>query len=132
MELPKGSVPVPELGEQAYFHMTINVVCEIEEHMLAPEDFESDGPGWQRFYGWLDRLDLTKMKRIAALCINGAGVDVLFEKVALDVIAGRLADALTLTLYGRTTAEQVAHREREYLEHLQKLAEQKKAAEDVE
>lgn len=130
MTLPKTAVPIPELGDAAYFRMTVNAMLEIQEKMMDPADWETDGAGWQRFYTWLDHLDLARMKRIATICIEDSSVDLLFERVAPDLIAERLSDALTIAIYGRTTAEQVARREQEYAEHLRKLVEKKKAAEE--
>ncbi len=117
----KSAVSLADLGENAHLRISIEALEIIQKDMMLETDFDRDGEGMAVFFGWMDRLDYQRIKQTVDLALINADAAALFDAYTISEIAEKLSNAMSLTLHGRTAAEQVALREREYLAQISRL-----------
>lgn len=105
--MPRNVVMLPEIDAEAHLALSIAALEQLETL------YETTTPNGYVFHCFseLEKNSLSVAKTMAGLAVRSCTVDQLFEAMPLSEVAARLSDALSLTVYGRTVADELEHRQ---------------------
>lgn len=96
------TVALPEIGKDA--HLSFDVAAMEELHKKFGDHYVNDT------IAGLDRNDITTFKATLAVMLHGTDIEpaAVIEKFTLSELAGRIADAIAVRIYGKTFRESAA------------------------
>ncbi|HEV7293486.1 MAG TPA: hypothetical protein VGN79_14320 [Devosia sp.] len=112
-------VALSEVAADAYLNADYAALEAIES--WVEERYGKEAATWEVALKRLSVMDRKLIVLMLEHCLHGATAEAILDAMTLADIADRMSDAVTLRLYGRTLAEEVAHRESTALERMKKL-----------
>lgn len=110
---PAGSVLLPEISPDAHLHMTIDGLEALEA--AYGDDY------LQHCFDRLDTMTISVVKTVAGLSAKNCSPDQLLQSLRIDEISKRLADALSLSINGRTVAEELDKRQADAIAQMERV-----------
>lgn len=114
-----------EIDAEAHLVLNIDALEQLE---TLYEEKAPDGYVVHCF-SELEKNTLSVAKVMAGLAVRSCTVDQLFEAMPLSEVGARLSDALSVTIYGRTVAEELEQRQAKALAVMEKMKATREAAE---
>lgn len=123
--MPRNVVFLPEIDAEAHLSLSIAALEQLETL------YETTTPNGYVFHCFseLEKNSLSVAKTMAGLAVRSCTVDQLFEAMPLSEVGARLSDALSLTIYGRTVADELEHRQTKAIAAMEKMKAAREAAE---
>lgn len=119
--LPAGAVLLPEISGDAHLCMRIEGLEALE--VAYGEDY------LQHCFDRLDTMTISVVKAVAGHSVRYCTVDQLLASLRIKEASKRLADALSITINGRTVAEEMEKRQADAIAQMERIRALREAVE---
>lgn len=118
---PSAAVLLPEIGPDAHLNVTIEALEALEG---------TYGEDYLAFcFDRLDAMTISVLKAVAGHAVRGCTVEQLLSALRVTEASKRVADALSMSINGRTVEEEIAKRQADNLAHMERVTKLRQAME---